>query len=42
MDGLKEEVLRGVSQGLKPRIWADLNVRAEARTYLRSNSKGKE
>jgi hypothetical protein len=28
-----------VSQGLKPRVWVDGIVRAEARTYLRSKGK---
>jgi hypothetical protein len=30
-----------MSQGLKPRISSGLDVRAEARTYLRSKSNGK-
>jgi hypothetical protein len=29
-----------MSRGLKPDLWRALNVRAEARTYLRNNSKG--
>ena len=30
-----------VSRGLKPALWVGLNIRAEARTYLRGNGNGK-